>query len=172
MILLLILSSLRKQSKRKRETGYHIRLERTIDVENTGKEEQKEEADTANSKPGKKGQQSQWEERDSYLETERKRKTETIHVQSEPRSCGWDATHLRPADSSKLPTQRGSKWVCVGIEKRKQKAERREKEWEEGKGRVTAAVTLWPAGSGINAENIQIKQKKNHTWFSFSVLQL
>lgn len=59
---------------------------------------------------------------------EGERKMEAIHVQLKPRSCGWGATHLRPADSTKLPTETGSKWVCVGIEKGKQKAEGHEKE--------------------------------------------
>lgn len=78
------------------------------------------------------------------IQREGKRKTEAIHVQSKPRSCGWGATHLRPAVSIKLPTQRGSKWVCVQAQKRgsrKQKAMRRSERRE--KGRVTLAVTLY-----------------------------
>lgn len=93
-------------------------------------------------------------------EKKKEKDGEAIHVQSEPRSCGWGATHLRAASFTKLPTERGSKWVCAGREKRKQKAERHERDWEERKGRITLAVTLWPGGSAINAENIQVKKKK------------
>lgn len=128
-----------------------------MNIDNTGKEEQEEEAGIANSKQVKeRTAKLVGQARQLFREMER----EAIHVKSEPRSSGWGATHLRAAASTKLPTQRGSKWVCVGIERRKQKAERHEKEWEEGKGEVTSTVTLWlGTWSGINAENIQIIKK-------------
>lgn len=57
-----------------------------------------------------KGVRELFREREKEKERHRQK---AIQEQSEPRSCGWDATHLRPAASSKLPTQRGSEWVCV-----------------------------------------------------------
>lgn len=71
-------------------------------------------------------------------------------AQAGPASCLLGvATHLRPADSIKLPTQRGSKWVCAGTEKGEaKKAEGHQKRVRVGKrGRVTTAVT---SGGGFH----------------------
>lgn len=48
---------------------------------------------------------------------------QAVYVEFKARSWRQADTHLRPAGSNKLPTHRGSKWVCVSIEEGKQKAE-------------------------------------------------
>lgn len=92
------------------------------------------------------------------------------HAQAGLASCLLGvATHLRPADSIKLPTQRGSKWVCAGTEKGEaKKAEGHQKRVRVGKrGRITTAVT----SSGGCHTHAHTQRRVSRKWLACQIEQ-
>lgn len=127
--------------------GYRIYIGNT-GKKSTGKEEQQDEAGTANSK---------WRRKDNYVSDrskatiwrQRKRQRESMY-QPNPGPVGRNlltCAQLFPPSCPHKEAVNGC--VCVDTAKGKQKAEGREKEWEEGKHPVTSAVRLHRAFSYI-----------------------